>query len=271
MEEQDCTMLGIRPGGSEIIDLSQIEPIAHKLLGLYVNDYGRAPILNLPELPSALYLGHDGSRTSSPLHLELAPNLLVLYLAYGPYVSGVLPSNLQDVELFDFKDIDLGMFSGLKGLRKLEISGARRLETLLGVEHLINLRSLTVFGAPRLSNVANLASCSNLVDLMLENCRKVQNLEDIVAGLPLRRLIMTNVGDLGSLDFLQSLVKLRRFHFSGGRILSGSVAPLFGLKELTGAFVEKRKAYLPAGTPLPGGYRYLTEEEMVELGMEPDL
>jgi hypothetical protein len=244
---QDLEALSISVRGD---DLSFLERVPH-LRGLVLNA-GEARDLS----PVAALRGLEtltlnvAAKPRIELDLSAFAALRTLRMYWNPGFESVFACrSLESLYVFGPPDPDLARFGQLPGLRRLELSQGRRLQTTRGVGP---VRFLGLYQQGGLSELAELPA---LEELAIEGARKLGAI-DAVAGLPLRRLTLANCGDIASLAPLAGMDTLEElFAWESTRVLDGDLSVLLTLPRLRTVALRDRREYRPRVSEIEAALR----------------
>jgi internalin A len=149
---------------------------------------------------------------------------------------------LESLWVFGPPDADLARFGEIVGLRRLELSQGRRLESTAGVGE---VEFLGLYQQGALASLTGLPG--SLRVLAIESCRKLGSI-DAVAGLRgLSRLKVANCGDIASLAPLAGLDELEEFFaWESTRVADGDLSVLLSLPRLRAIGMQNRREYRPS-------------------------
>ena len=124
-------------------------------------------------------------------------------------------------------------FEGLKGcikIESLEITESN-IQSLNGIEKLKQLNHLETYYVRNLKNLKGLEKLPYLKNLWLNNCPNLEGYEtDLRCLKHLEQLRLNRCGDLPSLQFIQSLPKLKTISFVGTNVVDGNMTPTLELE-----------------------------------------
>lgn len=159
--------------------------------------------------------------------------------------SGSLPARLRSLAFRDSAPETLTAVPPSPYLERLDVSPARRMTTLDGLDRFPALRQLDVDSA-RLDDLGALVWASHLESLTFSACR----LGDLsaVAHLPrLRHLGLLDCGAIASLEPLAGSPSITSILASGStRIADADLSPLLEMPSLTSASLASRREYRPS-------------------------
>jgi len=211
------------------VDLSPIHCL-NKLRRLAIDTYCKNEInyTCFPELKSA-------SLEWRPKAKSIFQCLTLEYIFINNYPGEDLEGfskhiNLHTLRLKSPKIKRIGKIHSLVRLTFLELSNARRLESLIGVEVLKNLEYLKI-----------------------ESSRKIQDIDSVKSLLQLKRLLICDCGEIKSLVPLLNLQGLKEFIFHESTdILDGDLSPLKKLPNIEKVSFQERPHYNYQRKDIPG-------------------
>ncbi len=120
------------------------------------------------------------------LDLSPYPNLVRLIVIKPTPVSPPWKTrpNLRSLVLEGFAEQDLSSLSDLSSLITLQISGARNLRSLDGIEALTSLKYLWLYTTPKLIDLSALHGCSSLKSIRIETAMQMGEPDDLFIAMP---------------------------------------------------------------------------------------
>ena len=147
-------------------------------------------------------------------------------------------ATLESLFVFGPPDEDLTRFGALTGLRRLELSQGRRLESTAGVG-----ASVRYLGLYQQSALRALEDLPALDVLAIESAKQ---LGELVTVPSLTRLKVANCGDIATLAPLRGLDRLEEFlAWESTRIVDGDLSVLLELPRLRTVGMRDRREYRP--------------------------
>lgn len=171
-------------------------------------------------------LSINETTTKAEFRIDELKNLEELY--------GELPKNtfginklkrLKKVELWGYKPKlrNLNEFKNLKSLNVISLTQSR-LDTLEGIEGIVNLKSLGLYYLRTLKDITGLQDVkAPITELFFENCKSVVDFSPIQNLKELEKLKISSCGDIPSISFVPTLNKLKSLVFSGTNVLDGNL------------------------------------------------
>lgn len=101
------------------------------------------------------------------------------------------PASLKELSIFEYDENTLDALGGLQLLRKLKITEAKKLASLVGM--MDGLLDLTLIRCNKLKDISALAN-ARLTRLRLERCRAVHDLDVVYRMSTLREVVIEKVG-----------------------------------------------------------------------------
>ncbi len=135
------------------------------------------------------------------------------------------------------------IFGKLTKLNRLGILNSP-LRDLLGLEPLRELKRMRLNNMSRLNSLCGIDNLVDLEELNLSGCRKIKSIEELRRCSHLKRLFLDNNGEIESLRPLESLAALEVITFVGTtKIVDGDLSPLKRLGNLAGIAFQNRRHY----------------------------
>jgi internalin A len=197
----------------------------------------------LAGLPLETLTLNTPSKPRIELDFTAFPALRTLRMYWNPGFESVFSARrLESLWVFGPPDADLARFGEIVGLRRLELSQGRRLESTAGVGE---VEFLGLYQQGALASLTGLPG--SLRVLAIESCRKLGSI-DAVAGLRgLSRLKVANCGDIASLAPLAGLDELEEFFaWESTRVADGDLSVLLSLPRLRAIGMQNRREYRPS-------------------------
>ncbi|MED4402307.1 hypothetical protein ABET41_12880 [Metabacillus fastidiosus] len=178
-------------------------------------------------------LSINEATTKAEFRIDELKNLEELY--------GELPKNtfginklkrLQKVELWGYKPKtrNLNEFKNLKSLNVISLAQSR-LDTLDGIEKIVNLKSLGLYYLRTLKDITALQDVkAPITELFFENCKSIVDFSPIQNLKELEKLKISSSGDIPSLSFVSTLNKLKSLVFSGTNVLDENLTVCEGIE-----------------------------------------
>lgn len=141
--------------------------------------------------------------------------------------------SIKRLSIWKFKP-KLKDFTVLKGCKDVEYFHftESNIESFKGIEVFKSLIQLEGYYLPKLISLdfLNLIS-SQLKVLILDNCKNLKKHETILTNMEhLEKLILGDCGELESINFINSLDRLRFFSFVNTNVLDGNLTPILRLE-----------------------------------------
>lgn len=178
-------------------------------------------------------LSINETKTKAEFRIDGLKNLEELY--------GELPKNtfginklkrLQKVELWGYKPKtrNLNEFKNLKSLNVISLAQSR-LDTLDGIEEIVNLKSVGLYYLRTLKDITALQDVkAPITELFFENCKSIVDFSPIQNLKELEKLKISSSGDIPSLSFVSTLNKLKSLVFSGTNVLDENLTVCEGIE-----------------------------------------
>lgn len=96
--------------------------------------------------------------------------------------------------------------------------------SLEGIDKFRNLKKVEIFGAPKLETIGALENLANsLTELEIEKCKKINDFEILRKLKALRKLRLSDSGVIKNMAFLEELSELEFISFWGTNVLDGNL------------------------------------------------
>ncbi len=156
-------------------------------------------------------------------------------------------TDLREVNLGGYSEVDLEPLGGLGRLRRLTLTDRPRVRSLSGLSAFPDLRVLGVPLAKDLDDVSALPESPAVEDLDLEGCKKLTSVIELGGCRALRRLNLSECGDLPTLGPLRGLQALEVLLLYGStKVVDGDLAPIANLPRLRELRMQSRRHYRPS-------------------------
>jgi Leucine-rich repeat (LRR) protein len=153
--------------------------------------------------------------------------------------------NLLGLAVWDFSGPDLSILAGYPQLKSLEVTQARKLTSLLGIDYCKQLSNVVVAYAPVLHNIEALAALKELKNLELQNCRKIQSYDAIGKLFSLKKLIIDKAASLDNLHFMSGLRNLEHLVIRNSAVENNDLSELKPMPFLSHIYLDNKKEYEP--------------------------
>lgn len=161
-------------------------------------------------------------------------------------VDDALPPGLRSLRFEDDTPPTLSAIPRSSHLEILELSPARELATLDGLDRFPSLRTLEIAGAA-LHDIGGLALAPNLTVLGFEACRRLPELGPVGQLRQLRQLALLDCGDIPSIVPLAGHPSIAELVAYGTtRIADGDLSPLLSMPALRRLVLASRRSYTPS-------------------------
>jgi hypothetical protein len=145
---------------------------------LQVNDYDHSKAYDYNNIHNLHQLEHLSiySTDNREIDFQQFPKLESLALMWRPKAKSLFDcNNLKRLFIGKYNGIDLSAFGKLTSLKYLRINTGS-IQTLEGIEKLINLEEALLMQVVKLENIVGLEKLRNLKHLRIDNCRKIKNI-----------------------------------------------------------------------------------------------
>ncbi|GHT96594.1 hypothetical protein AGMMS49545_21970 [Betaproteobacteria bacterium] len=210
---------------------------------LWLNDLRDVDVSCISHLAGLKYLtmedDHKGDISFSTL------NQLKVLRVGRKYFSQA-DSILEQLEILDLRDYtgrDLMVLSKCTSLTGLSIIGARKLESMRGIENSFQLGRLEVCYCQNLVDVGALRYLCSLKYLEIMNARKIVDLSPIAGCTELLKLILVKVSGMHDIDFLQKNNALQHLAIRDSKIINPDVSVILKLPNLNYVHFSPMKPY----------------------------
>ncbi len=219
------------------------------LRGLVLNAWDArdlTPLVGLTELETLTLNVPHKPRVN--LDLSAFPKLTDLGMYWNPGFESLFSCRaLEQLFVFAPPDPDLARFGQLLSLRRLEVSGGRRLKTTRGIEKLQGLVFLGLYLQSQLEDLTGVSELRALRELAIEGCRKLETVDAVEPLQSLTTLKVANCGEIASLRPLERLECLEQFlAWESTRIQDGDLGVLTRLPRLRQVALASRRHYQPS-------------------------
>jgi Leucine-rich repeat (LRR) protein len=175
------------------------------------------------------------------LDLSKLRKLKTLACDYSDRLKGLETcSNIESLTLSNYKsqDGDLTSLPELNSLEHLSLIQPK-VVSLKGIEKFKNLKKLEIYGASKLETIAPIQLLSNsLENIEIERCKKIKDYEALRNFSKLKKIIISESGEIKTLVFITTLPKLKFLSFVGTNVLDGDISYCEGLSYV--GFDDKR-------------------------------
>ncbi|WP_133125888.1 hypothetical protein [Thalassospira marina] len=170
--------------------------------------------------------------------------LRILKLIWRPKATTVFYcSSLEEINIVNFPDEDLGKLSGMTELKRLQLT-SRKLLSLSGIEFLEKLQVFDGAYCTKLRGLAGLEKCKNIQVVELQACRKICDVSELGELNNLKDVFLIDCGKIGSLQSLDNCGNLENLFFPGDtNILDGELTALFEMPKLKKLTFANRRHY----------------------------
>lgn len=193
------------------------------------NDFDFSFLLKLPNL-RRLSINVQGT---TEINLSNLLNLEYLSIQYRKSIKGIENcKKLTSLCLIEFKEKDLFKIKDVNSLVELRIKTSS-IETLEGIEQLINIEKLSLGNCKKLYYIEQLNNLINLNTLEFDSCPSIQDFNKLIALNKLQTLILNSCGNIQSVGFMQNFSSLAKLSMLGNtNIVDGNLLPLSNIKTL---------------------------------------
>ena len=131
---------------------------------------------------------------------------------------------LEELTLWDAKNINLNGLCQLTNIRTLEIVRSRKMIDIRGLCNSNRLKELSLY------------YCNNITDISVLNCKLLQDLTQLVPNNTIKQISISSLKDL---KFLAGMKKLKFLHFDD--VIDGDISPLLDSSLEFVGMVSKKK------------------------------
>jgi hypothetical protein len=217
------------PGYYTHPDLNPILPLKDFLEGLILND--KVDFSELCQFKKLTFLGALDNK-KNVLDLACFPDLETLACNITERLKGLEAcKKLKSltVSYYNPESENLAELPGLASLEDLNIFKTR-IKTLRGIEVFKNLKRLELYGAPRLETIESLGPLSNnLEEISFGTCKRVKDYETLGKVRSLKKILFTNSGEIKTLSFVKQLPDLEFISFVGTNVVDGDLSYCEGI------------------------------------------
>ncbi|MBL4864837.1 MAG: hypothetical protein JKY67_00650 [Pseudomonadales bacterium] len=220
--------------------------------------------LNNLEAVESMYL--DGENYEG-LDFASFPNLKHLELHTNTKYKNILMTSrsLEALKIIGCGKESLDFFGELPSLRYLLVAGARKLESLDGLDRAHNLCYLELERNPKLLDISRMSSCKKLKYLKISYCKNIKNIKSILNVHTLEELRFD--AKLDSLAFLKKLKKLKILRFSCD-VDDGDLSFLYEMDSLRSVAFNNKRNY---SVKLAEIHQHLESKGYVQNGTEQNM
>ena len=143
---------------------------------------------------------------------------------------------LEELTLWDAKNINLNGLCQLTNIRTLEIVRSRKMIDIRGLCNSNRLKELSLYYCNNITDINVLNRLSRLKILRLRNCKRLQDLTQLVPNNTIKQISISSLKDL---KFLAGMKKLKFLHFDD--VIDGDISPLLDSSLEFVGMVSKKK------------------------------
>lgn len=229
-------------------DLRFIEGLPIRRLNLLAREMtDLSPIYSLADRLQVLLV--QASPTSI-IELERLPLLQTLSAGWSQVQGSILyASQLQNLSVHSYTEVDLSPLSALTRLVKLVMKERPRLQSLDGLEMFPWIQHLGIHLASTLSDISALGRSrpTLLQVLQLQACRRIIGIEPVVDCSSLQFFDLSEGGEVSTIEPLGGLVGLERVYlYESTRVVDGDLSPIAQLPRLKDFRMMNRRHYSPS-------------------------
>lgn len=147
-------------------------------------------------------------------------------------------SLLEELTLWDAKNINLNGLCQLTNIRMLDIVRSRKMVDIRGLCNSNRLEELTLSYCNSITDISVLSHISGLKTLRLLNCKQLQDLAQLVPNNTIEHI---NISNLKDLLFLEGMKQLKSLCFDD--VINGDISPLLGSHSLESVSMVSKKKY----------------------------
>lgn len=220
-------------------NLENLEGIESILSGLYVvSDLDDIRFIN--QLHKLKYLAYSDNGKDT-IDLSKLPELEMLACDYSDRLQGLNTcEKLKSLSLTNFKskNEDIALLPPSKDLIELQLL-TPKITSLTGIEQYKKLRKLDLYGARKLESISPLKGLSeNLEEIEIQKCKTIKDFETLGEICALKKIMIGTSGNINSLSFITKLNNLEFLSFVETNVLDGNLSYCTGLKYV--GFDDKR-------------------------------
>ena len=147
-------------------------------------------------------------------------------------------SLLEELTLWDAKNINLNGLCQLTNIRMLDIVRSRKMTDISGLCNLNKLEELNLSYCNNIVDISVLSHISGLKILRLFKCKQLQDLTQLVPNSTIEYI---NISVLKDLLFLAGMKQLKSLCFDD--VINGDISPLLGSHSLESVSMVSKKKY----------------------------
>jgi hypothetical protein len=173
------------------------------------------------------------------------PNLAKLYIYHekNNFEQIYELNKLEKLRINNWRESDFSKFTGLTGLKELELVDARKLESVRGINQISQIKSLSLTACSRFADISALKDAICLEALSIESCNKI-NWPNLISGLDnLRWLGLLKVKSFPSLKLFENCRELEEIKVIETKIEDGFVSMLKCFLNLKSASIQHKSSY----------------------------
>jgi hypothetical protein len=226
-------------GGQDVDCLAEVKDL--KILA--IGDAANVDISAVSQLENLEFLAID--KASGTVQLERLARLrhLRLIVAEGRELPAAGLRELRQLAVWNYGGTDLAILEAYPALEHLEMTQARRLTTLDGIEKRTGLVDLDIAYCAKLQDIGALGSLGKLEELRLENVKNIDDYSAIAKLASLKRIVIEKAAPMPNVAFLAGLTQLESVVLRKVTIEDNDLSPLTRLPALSHVFLDKKKEY----------------------------
>lgn len=219
----------------EPCNLNQLSVLPHlKKLGLWIDKVFTIDFSLFPKLEELKYY-----HTKQTENVDTLINLkrLHIYNLKSEDLKELKSMNLlEELTLWDAKNINLNGLCQLTNIRTLEIVRSRKMIDIRGLCNSNRLKELSLYYCNNITDISVLNRLSRVKILRLRNCKRLQDLTQLVPNNTIKQISISSLKDL---KFLAGMKKLKFLHFDD--VIDGDISPLLDSSLEFVGMVSKKK------------------------------
>lgn len=145
---------------------------------------------------------------------------------------------LEELTLWDAKNINLNGLCQLTNIKMLDIVRSRKMTNISGICHSNRLEELNLSYCNNIADISLLSHISGLKTLRLFKCKQLQDLTQLVPNNTIEHI---NISVLKDLLFLVGMKQLKSLCFDD--VINGDISPLLGSHSLESVSMVSKKKY----------------------------